>query len=140
MHEYHEFFCLVLKICEEICRRMEGNKDLRIPDRIVFIFFTKATHTLKAIGILYENTLPEEAQSLVRVLLETNINFCMFLLMLTDDPMSAVMRLLDAMILEKLKQQRASNFAGLELVPNGSTPEDFFNAEKEIASRYSEKD
>ena len=97
--------------------RVEG------PHRITLGFFSKATRTLKAIGLLYENNLNEEAQALVRILFETYIYFFMFLLMMRDDPESTFYRVGDSMILEKVKQQRESKFVGLDLLPEKLTPE-----------------
>ena len=95
------------------------------------VFSLKATRTLKAIGLLYENNLNEEAQSLVRILFETHVNFFMFLLMMHEDHESTFYRVGDSMILEKVKQQRESKFVGLDLLPEPFTPEQMLQAEEE---------
>jgi Family of unknown function (DUF5677) len=120
---------------------MQQKVNIEGPHRITFGFFSKAIRTLKAIGLLYENNLNEEAQSLVRVIFETYINFFMFLLMMSEDPEATFYRVGDSMILEKVKQQRESKFVGLDLLPPGTlTPEEMLQAEEEIKSRYSESE
>jgi hypothetical protein len=54
-----------------------------------------------------------------------------------SDVKTACMRVMDAVMLEKIKQARASGFKGLDLIPGAPSPTDLLDAEKEIASRYS---
>jgi len=71
---------------------------------------------------------------------ELRLNFDCFLNMASKDHKSTCLRIIDAMLLEKIKQQKASNFAGLGMIPDSPTIADFEKSEKEIASRYSEDD
>jgi Family of unknown function (DUF5677) len=139
MEEYHACLLSLISLCEKLCSRMQERVKVEGPHRITLGFFSKATRTLKAIGLLYENNLNEEAQSLVRIIFETHIYFFMFLLMMREDPESTFYRVGDSMILEKVKQQRESKFVGLDLLPEKLTPEEMLQAEEEIKSRYSEE-
>ncbi|HLG55999.1 MAG TPA: DUF5677 domain-containing protein [Vicinamibacterales bacterium] len=47
--------------------------------------------------------------------------------------------MIDAVMLEKLKQQRASDYAGLGLIPDGPTLDDFAAIEARLNSRYPEE-
>src|SRR4030095_5454147 len=140
VEEYHTCLLSLVSLCEKLCSRMQQRVKIEGPHRITVGFFSKATRTLKAIGLLYEHNLNEEAQSLVRILFETYINFFMFLLMMREDPEATFLRVGDSMMLEKVRQQRESKFVGLDLLPRKLTPEQFLQAEKEIKSRYSEED
>ncbi|HEX4962616.1 MAG TPA: DUF5677 domain-containing protein [Thermoanaerobaculia bacterium] len=107
-----------------------------VPSRLVLAFVTKAAQTGRGIVVLYERELYHEAQSLVRVIFEINVSFAHFLRMLSQDPKMACKRVIDSMMLEKIKQQRASGFMGLGLIEDGPTPEDFEAQDAEIAKRY----
>jgi hypothetical protein len=56
--------------------------------------------------------------------------------MLGQDPKVACKRVIDSMMLEKIKQQRASGFKGLGLLPDGPSQNDFENEEAKIAQQY----
>jgi hypothetical protein len=81
--------------------------------------------------LLYEGGLSPEAQSLVRILFEVSISFDAFLRLLSQDAQAACHRMLDAVMLDKIRQQRASGFAGHELVAGAPGPDEC------DASRYS---
>src|SRR5262245_23027288 len=117
MEEYHACLLSLISLCEKLCSRMQERVKVEGPHRITLGFFAKATRTLKAIGLLYEHNLNEEAQALVRIIFETHVNFFMFLLMMREDPEGTLYRLVDSMMLEKIKQQRESKFIGLDLIP-----------------------
>ena len=44
---------------------------------------------------------------------------------------------MDTVMLEKIKQARASNFKGFDIAPGAPTPQKFIEPEKEISKRYS---
>lgn len=92
-------------------------------------FVNKAVKSLRAINVLYENNLPEEAQAMVRILFELRITFCCFL---TDDPKDKCERVLDSMILEKAKQARASGFGGM----SKEDRDNILDAEKVVSKKY----
>jgi len=97
----------------------------------------QATQDTRAIVSLYKATLREPAQILVRALLECRFNFDVFVLRFLRDPNGTIRLMLDAMMLEKIRQAESSNFAGLDLIPGAPTPDDFRTREKEIRSRRS---
>lgn len=85
--------------------------------QIILAFLIKGTQTLEGILILYKHHLPHEAQALIRVIFELKVTFEAFARLLRKDPRGACERLLDNMMLEKIKQARAFNIFGLEFVP-----------------------
>jgi hypothetical protein len=113
----------------------ELRKPPLIPDQILLAFLAKAADTLRAVVILQKHGLCHEAQALARVLFELRLSFDAFADMLIDDPRKASLRVWDTVMLEKIKQARASEFKGFE--PGAPTPKDFNQHEKEIATRYS---
>lgn len=118
-------------ICEKICNLLlSKQKDVFIDISLGYVL--KSTRTLKATNILYNNYLNEQAQSLVRILFELRLNFDCFLKMSNSDLKNTCMKVVDSMILEKVKQARASSFVGMgkELVDN------LIQSEKEISNRY----
>jgi len=98
--------------------------------------FQKGLDTLRAIHILYQASLPIQAQVLGRVLLEVRMDLEIFVRLCTDNPKEAARRVIDAMMLEKVKQQRESNFQGLELVEGAPTREKMLDLERDIVERY----
>lgn len=104
--------------------------------RINSIFVQKMTNTLEAIILLYEHSLYEQAQALVRILLELRLNCDFFFKLLQSDPAKACQRVMDSFMLEKIKQLKSVAFKGLDLVPTCPSQQDFERIEIEIASRY----
>jgi hypothetical protein len=107
-----------------------------VPDRILLAFLRKAADTLRGVLVLQRAGLCLEAQSLARTIFELRLSFDAFAELLRIDEKEACHRVLDAVMLEKVKQARASEFKGLELVPGAPTPRDLVGAEKKIAARY----
>lgn len=105
------------------------------PGRILTSFYRKTTNTFRAIEILKANRLIEEAWVLLRVLLETHVNFLFFI---RHDPRDMCQRYSDSAILEKLKHLRQVNF--YEGIPGMPTREQWEATEAEISSRYSKKE
>lgn len=127
------------KICDKICGclalRIRGHEPKAFVD-ISYGFVLKATRTLQAVNILYDNNLNEQAQVLVRVLFELRLNFDCFLIMTKNDMRSACQRVVDGMMLEKIKHMRASGFAGV----SEDLRKLYDKAGREINVRYSEKE
>jgi hypothetical protein len=65
------------------------------------------------------------------------LSFEAFVEQLQVDPRAACIRVMDTVMLEKVKQARASNFKGLNLIPGGTTPKELLESEKAISKRYS---
>ncbi len=110
------------------------------PERILSAMFMKGIQTFEAIRFLYMKNLPEQAQVLVRVLFELRLDFYEFIRLCRIDSLVATRRLLDAMSLEKIKHQRETNFKGLELVEGAPTRKQLLQKERNICSRYDEKE
>jgi hypothetical protein len=95
-------------------------------------FVVKATKTLKAVNILYDSHLEEQAQVLVRVLFELRLNFDCFLRMIIDDLRGTCLLVTDSMMLEKIKQIKASDFAGV----SDELKQEYEEFDKDMSSRY----
>lgn len=123
-------------VCAAIEKRVGAFADSKPIDpslRIGLMFVSKNARTLNGVCLLYDNALEEQAQVLVRVLFELRLNFDCFRRMAAADLQSASRRVMDAMMLEKLRQQRASDFAGTPAEVRAALEE----AEAKIGSRYS---
>jgi hypothetical protein len=112
-------------------------------DRVLWAalaFVTKAETCISAVAALYRLGLPTEAQVHVRVAFELHVRFFRFVELVSTNPKAACQRLVDAITLEKVRQQRCSNFAGLDEFgakhPNAPSRESLLKSEKEIAARY----
>ena len=73
---------------------------------------------------------------MVRVLIEVRVDCEVYLRSVAKDPREAVRRVMDAMMLEKVKQQRQSDFRGLELVDGAPTREELEAQEQELIKHY----
>ena len=78
-----------------------------LPGKILVSFYRKAVNTTKAIQALKAQRLIEEAWILLRVLLETHVNFLYFI---KNDPKVMCKRYVAASVLDKLKHLRGVNF------------------------------
>lgn len=83
--------------------------------RFFNVFVLQAKHGLEAVTLLYASNLNEPAQVMVRALLECQINFDIFLPSFFRDPRDTMRRMLDAMMLEKIKQVEQTKFRGFDL-------------------------
>lgn len=95
-------------------------------------FLHKAAETLSAVNVLYANELQEPAQSLIRILFELRINFDCLRRLANNDLSGAVQRVADGMMLEKIKQARASEYVGIPAELRTLLEKD----EAEISVRY----
>lgn len=124
------------RVCQALVDRLiaRGTTDPFIA--IAGAFLHKATETLSAVNVLYANHLEEPAQVLVRVLFELRINFDCFLKMAREDIAGACARIRDTMMLEKIRQARASEFGGISDELRRKIEQD----EKDIEARYNADD
>jgi hypothetical protein len=125
-----------LRLCQDALAAIQIRPGATLPDSLAKAFLAKATRTMKAIILLYERGLCEEAQSFVRILFELHVSFATFAHMMRADVTDACLRVLDSRMLDKMRQQRATDFKGLEMVPGAPSREDLERKEREIASRY----
>lgn len=130
----------LVEITEDIVVTLRHRMADDIPGRLVLAFVTKAAQTSRGIVVLYERELHHEAQSLIRVIFEVSVSFSYFLRMLEADPKAACRRVIDAMMLEKVKQSRASGFKGLDLLPDGASQSDLEAEEERIMQEYTSEE
>jgi hypothetical protein len=126
------------RLCRDLQRRLIEHPQNDPIKNILLSFLTKSNHSLDAITLLYKRSLFHEAQSLIRILFELFVTFLAFERMLRKDPRDAAMRVWDCVMLEKIKQQKMSEFKGLNLIPGAPTPQDLLDQEVKIKSRYSD--
>jgi len=124
-------------VCDKMVTELSSRTEIDLFVHIVTGFLKKGTRTFRAVNLLIEHELWEQAQILARVLFELRINFDYFLIMAKENTAAACRRVMDSMMLEKIKQLEASNYAGLEMIPGRVTREDFKKVLKDIQSRYS---
>jgi hypothetical protein len=116
------------------------NPEHDVAKNILLSYLRKTNNSLEAIILLYEHSLFHEAQSLIRILFELHTTLLSFVDMLQHDPIEACKRVWDSVMLEKVKQQRASNFEGLDLIPGAPSREQLIETEDNIKRRYSNVD
>jgi hypothetical protein len=104
------------------------------PGRILTSFYRKAVRTSRGIQSLKGETLIEEAWILLRVLLETNVNFFYFL----NDPVLMCQRYADASILDKLKHLREANFYEGTSLASLCSRDEWMALEEQIRKNYTE--
>ena len=136
-----QYLVILVKLqrkCRELQKALIDHPQNDPIKTILLSFLTKSNHSLDAIILLYKRSLLHEAQSLIRIIFELFVTFLAFEKMLRRNPQEAGMRVWDCVMLEKIKQQKASEFKGLDLIAGAPTPQDFLTQEREIAKRYSE--
>ena len=107
------------------------------PGRILTSFYRKMVNTAKAIEVLKQKRLIEEAWILLRVLLETHVNFFYFLKKSSGDPEAICQRYADAAIIEKLKHLREVDFYQGTAMASLHSRERWEVIEAEIQTHYS---
>lgn len=138
--EYLTILRRLARVLQDQCDQVAERQNEHVSARIILAFIAKARDTLRAIILLYRNNLVHEAQSQIRVIFELRVTFDAFVLLLREDIQSACNRVLDAIMLQKVKQARASDFLGLDLIPGAPTPETLEQNEAEIIAKYSDKE
>jgi len=121
--EWDELLGALIEICEPLLERMSTVPIEHVPVRIIDAMFLKSVDTLRAVRLLYSSGLPVQAQALIRILLEVRIDIELFMRACVADPAAVARKLLDAMWLQKISQQRQSNFLGLSSVPKAPSRE-----------------
>jgi len=102
------------RLCVGILKRVAvpTSPPLEVAVRILRGFLLKAQRTLKGVNVLVAEELWEQGEALTRVLFELRISFDFFVEMFRRDPAAAIVRVLDAMLLEKFRQVEASGIFG----------------------------
>lgn len=104
--------------------------------KVMNAFLFKANRSLCSVILLYKNNLNEEGQVFTRIMLELRIDFEYLIFALDSDSKKTIERILDSIVLEKVRQMRASNFAG---IPKNIT-DDYTKHEKDVIERYTKND
>jgi hypothetical protein len=138
--EYLTILRRLARLLQDQCDKVAERQNEHVSARIIFAFLAKTRNTLRAIILLYQNNLEHEAQSQIRVIFELRVTFDAFISLLQKDIRSACNRVLDAITLQKVKQARASDFLGLDLIPGAPTAETLEKNEAEIKAKYSDKE
>jgi len=107
------------------------------PGRILASFYRKIVNTASAIELLKQRRHIEEGWILLRVLLESHVNFFYFL---GNDPKDMVQRYADAAILDKIKHLREVSFYRGTPMANMDEPAEWGKIESDIKQRYSSKE
>jgi hypothetical protein len=126
----------LLPICDALIKGMSLRSEIDVPACICHALFQRGADTLRAIQLLYKASLPIQAQVLIRVLIEVRMDLEIFLRLCAENPEKAARRVIDAMMLEKVKQQRESDFRGLDLVEGAPTRDEILSLEKSLVERY----
>jgi Family of unknown function (DUF5677) len=80
--------------------------------------------------------LPIQAQALIRILFEVRVDIELFMPACAADPAEAAHKVLDAMVLQKISQQRQSKFLGLASVPGAPSREKMLENEQQLIAKY----
>ena len=133
---WDELLGALIEICEPLLERMSIVPIGHVSVRIIDAMFLKSVDTLRAVRLLYSSGLPIQAQALIRVLLEVRIDIELFMRACVADPVAASRKVLVAMMLQKISQQRQSNFLGLSSVPGAPSRERMLEDEKARIRQY----
>src|SRR5215471_6754599 len=134
--EWDELLGALIEICEPLLERMSIVPIEHVPVRIIHAMFLKSVDTLRAVRLLYSSGLSVQAQALIRILLEVRIDIELFMRACVADPAGAARKVLDATWLQKISQQRQSNFIGLSSVPRAPSREKMLEDEKALVRQY----
>jgi hypothetical protein len=131
-----EFLMKIDVLCSlgnEIIDTIKEDQPIKKENLIVYAFLNKTIRLLLALKTLIFAEFEEESQILVRVLVETRINFDYFLFIAKEDYDKAFMRVFDSIMLEKMKALVATDYLiGDSHVDKGK----WARIEKEIIGRY----
>jgi hypothetical protein len=134
--EWDELLGALIEICEPLLERMSVVPIEHVPVRIIDAMFLKSVDTLRAVRLLYSSGLPVQAQALIRILLEVRIDIELFMRACAADPAAAARKVFDATWLQKISQQRQSNFYGHLSVPGAPSRESMLENEKALVRQY----
>lgn len=100
----------ILSIGEQLLAVLDRKPKLDRDTLVPYAFLRKTVRLLGAVDRLIASGFEEEAQILVRALIETRINFEYFLVLAKGNPVKALARVIHAKMLEKLKALEATGF------------------------------
>jgi hypothetical protein len=108
--EFRKRIAAIDTVGNQLLRVLEEADDLEGRAIMPYAFLRKSMRLLAAVTVLVEDDLGEEAQVLVRALIETRINCEYFLSLAQENHAKALARVIDAKMLDKLKALRATDF------------------------------
>ena len=108
--------------------------------QIALGFLRKAVHSLEAIQLLARNNLFEECQILTRAVFELRVTFEMFARMLAENPRVACERVLDAMVLDKIRQLESVDYYQDALEEIRPSRADWKPIQTDVFARYPKSD
>jgi hypothetical protein len=133
---WDELIGALIEVCEPLLKRTAAVPVEHVPVRIIDALFLKSVDTLRAVRLLYRAGLPVQAQALIRILFEVRVDIELFMRACAADPAEAAHKVLDAMMLQKISQQRQSKFLGLASVPGAPSHEKMLNDEQQLIAKY----
>jgi hypothetical protein len=133
---WDELLRALIEICEPLLKRTAAVPIEHVPVRIIDAMFLKSVDTLRAVRVLYRSDLPVQAQALIRILFEARVDIELFMRACAADPVNASHKALDAMMLQKISQQRQSKFLGLASVPGAPSREKMLEREQQLIAKY----
>lgn len=124
---------ILLPLGIELLDFLKEKQPIQKSNIIIYAFLRKTVRLLKALICLVYEGLEEEAQILVRVLIETKINFDYFLKIASKDFDQTFNRIFDAVMLDKKKALESTGF-----IINGHKEDShkWYSIEEEIKNRY----
>ncbi len=135
-NKWQELMARLAPVCRDLTERLAARSEGDVTASIVYPLFQKGFDTYRGIAVLYGESLTIQGQVLVRVLLEVRMDLDIFLRLSASDPQQAARRVVDSMMLEKVKQQRQSDFRGLELVDGSPKRESLLALEEKLGGQY----
>jgi hypothetical protein len=133
---WDELIGALTEICKPLLKRTAAVPVEHVPVRIIDALFLKSVDTLRAVRLLYHSGLPVQAQALIRILFEVRVDIELLMRACAADPAEAAHKVLDAMMLQKISQQRQSKFLGLTSVPDAPSREKMLNDEQLLIAKY----
>ncbi len=134
--KWDELLGALIEICKPLLDRMSIVPIEHVPVRIIDAMFLKSVDTLRAVRLLYSSGLAVQAQALIRILLEARIDIEVFMRDCATDHTAAVRKVLDATMMQKISQQRQSNFIGLSSVPGAPSRARLIEDERALIGQY----
>ena len=118
----------------ELITILRQKKTIDKENLLMFVFARKTVRIIEALQKLLGEDLTEEAQILARALLETKFAFD-YVLKMKERYNELLGRYLDSLMLDKLKQLKATNWA---ICPDETVKNSYLQIERDIQSRYNQ--
>jgi hypothetical protein len=130
----------VFRASETLCDTLKPQISTNPFACVCHSFLRRGGRTLRAVNALFEKQLIEQAQALVRSLLENNVNFHWFIHLSESNRLEAMRLYLDAMMLDWIRQASEGRSVGFLDPCDQHEIERLAKTESEIRARYSSQD